>query len=219
MKYTLLSLLILLCGCATLPVATRSQNTTTVDGGEKEVYVVSHGWHTGVVIESSEIVDLIPELGERFAYSKYFEFGWGDSGFYQANEITTRLTLRAIFWPSDTVVHVVAFNVDPVEYFQNSEVLELSIGVGEYDAMLGFISSSFAKTNAGDVMSMKGGIYGNSQFYEGIGKYYLLNTCNKWTAKALYSAGFEVSPLFKLTSSSVMKAGRRNMKPVEGIHK
>jgi len=51
---------------------------------------------------------------------------------------------------------------------------------------------------------MENGIYGNSQFYQGAGKYYLMNTCNKWTTKGLKSIGMEISPTFKLTSSSVM---------------
>ncbi|MGJ8640448.1 MAG: TIGR02117 family protein [Opitutaceae bacterium] len=201
--------MLFLSGCTTLPVAKRSHSSTI--GDDRQVCVVSHGWHSGIVIESKEIVDLIPELGERFADSQYLEFGWGDSGFYQANEITTRLTLRAVFWPTDTVVHVVSFDADPVKYFLNSEVLNISMGAGEYDSMLDFISSSFAKNESGNVMPMKNGIYGDSQFYEGVGSYFLFNTCNKWTAKALYSGGVEVSPLLKLTSSSVMKTVREDM--------
>jgi hypothetical protein len=33
-----------------------------------------------------------------------------------------------------------------------------------------------------------------------------MNTCNKWTAKGLKSAGMDISPMFKLTAGSVMSA-------------
>ena len=50
----------------------------------------------------------------------------------------------------------------------------------------------------------KNGLYGDSQFYKGVGDYHLMNTCNKWTAKGLESAGMDISPTFKLSAGSVM---------------
>ena len=72
-----------------------------------EVYVVNHGWHTGFVIPASGIHQLIPELKNRFGNAPYIEFGWGDNEFYQAEEITSGITLKAIFLPTDSVVHAV----------------------------------------------------------------------------------------------------------------
>ena len=54
------------------------------------------------------------------------------------------------------------------------------------------------------MLALKNGIYGNSQFYKGVGDYYLMNTCNKWTAKGLKSIGMDISPIFKLTADSIM---------------
>ncbi|MFB8829603.1 hypothetical protein ACE0DR_10225 [Azotobacter sp. CWF10] len=33
-----------------------------------------------------------------------------------------------------------------------------------------------------------------------------MNTCNKWTAKGLRSAGVDIFPAFKLTAGSIMKS-------------
>jgi hypothetical protein len=66
-------------------------------GSSKEIYVVSHGWHTGFVVPASTIESRLPQLRDRFANAPYIEFGWGDKGFYQAKEITSGLTLQAIF--------------------------------------------------------------------------------------------------------------------------
>ena len=75
---------------------------------ENEVYVVNHGWHTGFVVPTSFIHKAVPELKHRFENAPYIEFGWGDNEFYQAEEITSGVTLKAIFLPTDSVVHAVA---------------------------------------------------------------------------------------------------------------
>ena len=51
---------------------------------------------------------------------------------------------------------------------------------------------------------MNHGIYGDSQFYKAKGEFHIFNTCNKWTAKGLESAGMNISTTFKLTASSIM---------------
>ena len=168
------------------------------------VFIASHGWHTGIILPAEELNTELSFLYKRFGKVKHYEFGWGDSGFYQAREITTELTLQAIFWPTDSVVHVVAINTDPVRYFPQSEVIKLSLSRGKLASLRKFIGNSFFRNKDDQVIKMKSGIYGNSQFYKGEGDYYLMNTCNKWTAKGLKSAGMDISTTFKLTSDSIM---------------
>ena len=169
-----------------------------------DVYVVDHGWHTGFVIPSEKIKSLLPMLKERFPDVPYMEIGWGDKGFYQTEEITTGLTISAIFWPTDTVVHTVGVPVESEEFFTKSTVLKLPISTGGFSSLMTFISGSFRKDDTGEIVELKKGIYGDSQFYEGVGNYYLMNTCNKWTAKGLRSSGLDISTVFKLTADSVM---------------
>ena len=125
-------------------------------------------------------------------------------GFYQAKEITSGLTLRAIFWPTESVIHAVAVPQNVYEYFANSEIEVLCLNDSELSSLIGFIKSSFYRDNNGKFVELKKGIYGDSQFYKGVGDFYLMNTCNKWTAKGLKSAGMDIVPTFKLTSNSVM---------------
>jgi len=169
-----------------------------------DIYVSGHGWHTGIIIPSQEINASSPFLKNRFAKALYYEFGWGDKGFYQANKITTKLTVKAVFWPTDTVMHVVAVPEDPRKYFSSSEIVDLKISQVELESLLKFIDQSFGRSKSGDIIKLKKGLYGDSQFYEGAGKYFLFNTCNKWTAKGLKSAGVDISPTFKLSADSVM---------------
>ncbi len=191
-------------GCATLPRAVEPIKSPFLGKKEKEFYIINHGWHTGLAIAAKDLNKVVPELSVRFPDSSYYEIGWGDSGFYQSNRITVRLTLQAMFWSRGSVLHVVGFSSNPAVQFKNSEVIALKTDEENYRNILRFVALSFKRNGKGEIIYENLGIYGDSQFYTAIGKYHIMNTCNKWTAKALYSAGYEIFPMFKLTSSSVM---------------
>ena len=203
MKNVILLIIIILGGCSAKPYIV-SYAEKFEGSGQNGVYVVSHGWHTGFVIPAPEIQGVIPELEQRFVDIPYIESGWGDKGFYQAKETTSGLTLRAIFWPTESVVHSVAVPQKVEEYFSNSEVAKLCLSDGELSALIGFISRSFFRDKSGNLLELQKGIYGDSQFYSGVGDFYLMNTCNRWTAKGLKSIGMDISPTLKLTAGSVM---------------
>ena len=203
MKNVFLLIIIFVAGCSAKPYIV-SYAEEFEGSGQNEVYVVSHGWHTGFVIPAPEIQGAIPELEQRFGNTPYIEFGWGDKGFYQAKETTLGLTLMAIFWPTESVVHSVAVPQKVEEYFSNSEVEKLCLSDVELSALIGFISSSFYRDKSGNLLELQKGIYGDSKFYSGVGDFYLMNTCNRWTAKGLKSIGMDISPKLKLTADSVM---------------
>ncbi|MGB0743843.1 MAG: TIGR02117 family protein [Opitutales bacterium] len=195
--------LLFLSGCATNPKALRP-----VDISRRkvptEIQIVNHGKHTGVIIEAGRLNQRLPELRARFGNPRFYEIGWGDAGFYRANKITAKLALRAVFWPTPTVIHVVSFNEEPRLHFEHSEVVTVEIHEENYEILLDFIKSSFAEDASGEIIAEGKGIYGNSEFYLGTGKYYLFNTCNKWTAKALFSAGLEVDTVTPISANCVM---------------
>lgn len=193
----------LVSGCSAKPYFTEPSEPYSATGDLK-VYIVSHGWHTGIVVPYKAITTTLPDLTDRFPIASYIEFGWGDKGFYQSQEITTGLTLRTIFLPTESVVHAVAIPGSVGRYFWNSEISTLYLTDAELSSLTKFISGSFARDESDKLISTKQGIYGDSQFYKGVGEYYLFNTCNKWTAKGLKSIGLDVSTTFKLTAGSVM---------------
>lgn len=172
--------------------------------GENEIYVVSHGWHTGFVLSAEKIQNQLPELKNRFGEIAYLELGWGDQGFYQAKEITADITLNAIFWPSPSVIHAVAVPNDIDTYFNQSRIEKLCLTEQEVSSLITFLAGSFAQNQSGNIIPLQKGIYGDSQFYQGSGEYHLMNTCNKWTAKGLKSIGMDIEPTFKLTADSII---------------
>jgi uncharacterized protein (TIGR02117 family) len=199
----LIVILSLLTACSSKPYVVKHTEMPAAVGQE-EIYIVSHGWHTGFVVPAKRIQNQLPKLRKRFGDIPYIEFGWGDKDFYQAKEITTGLTLKAILWPTESVIHAVAVPEKADKFFANSIVETLCLSGREYSSLLRFISESFYKDEDGRILELEGGIYGNSQFYKGVGNFYLMNTCNKWTAKGLKSAGIDISPTFKLTADSIM---------------
>jgi uncharacterized protein (TIGR02117 family) len=109
-----------------------------------------------------------------------------------------------MFWSEGAVIHVVAVPDSALSYFAGEEIIDICLTNNELATLKTFLANSFQRDAAGHAISQSEGIYGNSQFYEGVGRYYLFNTCNKWTAKALRSAGLDIAPMLKLTSGSVM---------------
>jgi len=199
----LIVILSLLTACSSKPYVVKHIEMPAV-AGQEEIYIVNHGWHTGFVVPAKKIQNQLPKLRKRFGGVPYIEFGWGDKDYYQVKEVTTGITLNAILWPTEAVIHAVAVPKKADKYFANSTVETLCLSGREYSSLLRFISESFYKDEHGEILELKGGIYGNSQFYKGVGDFYLMNTCNKWTAKGLKSAGMDISPTFKLTAGSIM---------------
>lgn len=202
LKVMFFTVLLLISACAPT-LQTAKNNSTIVD--EQAIYVISHGWHTGFIIPAQAIETALPPLKTRFPNTPYIELGWGDKGFYQSQEITTGLTLRALFWSAGSVIHAVAVPDNIAAYFSHGEIEKLCLSKQSYAALIAFIADSFQKDRHGEIITLKNGIYGDSQFYGGAGNYHLLNTCNKWVAKGLASAGMDIDPMFKLTAGSVME--------------
>ncbi|MDX1599566.1 MAG: TIGR02117 family protein [Marinobacter sp.] len=211
----LLFVLFAIYGCSGKPHVVKPEVEADNSRASK-LYVVSHGWHVGLAIAAEELNPVIPDLKDRFAGAEYYELGWGDAGYYQAREITTAVTLQAIVWSQGAVVHVVALPVSPVEYFPWSDVVDTCLTAEESDSLTRYLANSFTQDESGNLIELKRGIYGDSQFYDGEGRYHLLNTSNKWAAKALKSAGMELSPTFKLTADSVMNFAEENRRDCAG---
>lgn len=203
MTWRLLALALCLAGCKPPPDRILAHPTALAT---EAIHVVSHGWHTGIVVPAIDIQQHLPALRERFGAVPFIEFGWGDAGFYQASEITLGLALESLLWPTESVMHVVAVRRAPARVFAHSEIRRLCLSDTGYAALIDFIVNSFARGPNGDVVALRPGVYGDSQFYRGAGGYHAFNTCNTWTARGLQRAGVDIAARFTLTASGVMRA-------------
>ena len=158
--------------------------------------------------------DVWPERDD-FPGAEYLEVGWGDRAFYQAPRGTLWLGLKAVFWATDSVLHVAAFNVPPAVYFAGREVAEIELSPRGFRALVAFIADAHARTGEGRAIGLGPGKYGPSRFYLGR-EPYMLTTCNVWTARALRAGGFPITPFWAITAANIMvqvESGRASPRP------
>lgn len=170
----------------------------------ERIWVVSHGWHTGLVLPVRALPqDLCPEIA-AYTGTPFVEIGWGDEGFYRASKITVLLTLDAIFIPDPSVLHVVAVPVPPHEYFNHSTIVAVELSKEGFTELSRFVCERFAREDNRPASPLGSGIYGTSYFFRANGDYYFPKTCNTWTARALRRAGLPMSWWYSLTASNVI---------------
>jgi uncharacterized protein (TIGR02117 family) len=186
-------------------------------GEERTIHVVSHGWHTGIILSRRDLDERFGFLDRHLGQSPYYEFGWGEADFYQAERNTVMLALKALFWVNDTVMHVVAVTSAPEAYFPGERVVELRVSKTGLSRLERSLHASFRFDGNGRPYPLGRGLYGDSRFFRGEGHYLFTNTCNRWTARMLSAAGVPMDTLFTLLPGSVIrqaeKAGQRYAAP------
>jgi len=170
----------------------------------KPIYLVSHGWHAGIVLRRADIpANLWPE-NINFPYAEFLEVGWGDKQYYQTPDAYFGITLRAALWPTSSVLHIVGFNGAVTAYHPGSEIIEIKLSEPGFELLSRYIAASFALDESEQTLPLGRGLYGNSQFYLSRESYHLFNTCNVWTARALHAAGVPITPSFSITVEQLM---------------
>ncbi len=175
----------------------------------KTIYLVSHGWHAGIVLRRADIPDSIwPEFGD-FPNTEYLEVGWGDRDYYQTADPHIGLILKAALLPTASVLHIVGFNGPVPAYFPYSEIIKIELSYVGFEQLSRTVAASFALDEAGNARSLGPGLYGNSRFYLSRETYHLFNTCNVWTARALRAAGLPISPTRAISVENLLSQARK----------
>lgn len=151
------------------------------EGPSRTLHVVSHGWHSGIVVERRALVERVPGLAGEIGREGYVEVGWGEARFYPARETNWVMALRAVLWRNDSVVQVVPFADPPRHYFAGSKIAEVRTDEAGYAAIVDVIGATF---KAG-LQRVASSLYGKGWFYPAEGKFHLFNTCNDWVERAL----------------------------------
>lgn len=207
---------LLLLGSACAGPATQTSHFS--DHGEpfSSLYVVNHGWHTGLVVKRADIpLGLVPEAAD-FPTADYLEMGWGDGDFYQVDAPGLWLTLKAAFWPTASVLHVVGVKGAVTEWFAGYEIIRLALARDNVNRLAAFIHGSFARDGARKARPIGPGYGRNSHFYPARGKFHLFNTCNTWTSRALEAAGYPMG-MFEPVSADQLMAKARSFARRKGL--
>jgi len=176
------------------------------DGTRTGVYVISHGYHAGVVIDRAAMARIASEQGhrsliaisQRFADYRWLEIGWGDEGFYtsvpDAASLSVGLALRALFMPRNpSVLHVVGLAYDPRVAFPNSDIVRIELSDAGFSRMLERLEASFTRNADNALDDLGPGLYGASRFFRGTEHFNIFRVCNHWLARLLSAAGVPVS--------------------------
>jgi len=174
----------------------------------KYVYVISHGWHTGIAIRTRDISRGIWPQSQEFAAVEYIEAGWGDWDYYQAPKATSGLTLKAALLPTRSVIHLVGFNNPPSEYFSESTVIEIALSEKGFARLSEFIAGEYSDAASINDTAPRQDLYPISRFYPARGVFHVFNNCNTWVARALRSAGYPITPFYAITSGNVVNQAK-----------
>jgi uncharacterized protein (TIGR02117 family) len=186
------------------------QHLPTSKSDEVTIYIVSHGWHTGIVVPRNQLGEHLAFIPQQMGEYAFYEFGWGEKDFYQAPENTIPLALQAALWIDDSTMHVAAVPMVPDRYFPSSETVTLQVSTDGLQNLVTAIAASFATDAHGKALYTGNGLYGErSAFFDGTGRYHFFNTCNTWTARMLGTAGVPTTTVLTLTAGSVLRQSKR----------
>ena len=192
---------ILSTGCSK-PVST-SYPVDSARTDNKTVYIINHGLHTGIALPQNDAAPYMQAFDD-FKNARYLEIGWGDEIYYQTDPNTLWMGLRALFWPTNSVLHVAALDRDPVKYFNNNKVVPIKLSKMGFIRLIKYIDNSFSLNEKKQIIKLGNGLYGTSQFYRAEGVFHLFNNCNTWSARAIRHSGLPINTCCVFTSSNIM---------------
>lgn len=195
----------------TLAMATRFVAFGANDGWDRDrgtpIWVFDHGFHAGLVLSRDSLEAFGGEPSgawlKHFPDADWFEFGWGDAGFYfevpTYEDVTLVIGAKALLWPSDSVMHVATGIGSPLIAFARSDGVEIPVTEAALSEIVAFVEAATASDQP-----LGPGLYRVSAFYEGQGKYHLFQTCNSWVSQALRAGGLRSAPGPAVLSSGLM---------------
>jgi uncharacterized protein (TIGR02117 family) len=166
------------------------------------VFIVHDAWHAGIVLRTDDLsAATLPELGD-FPDARFVEFSWGDKDYFPDPDSGFSMALKAAFWSSGSVLHLVGFDGDLKTLYPKAEIIELRLSRPSFDRLSDFLSHSFLRPVSKSPAKASPGLYSYSRFYPSSHKFSLLNTCNTWVAHALETTGMPI------LASRVITAGQ-----------
>ncbi len=213
-KAILFAIAILGIGCTVQP---KMLFPPQVDEQTRVIYLVSHGWHAGIVLRRVDIQQSGWPRLHAFTQMDYLEIGWGDRNYYTTPDPGPGIAAKALLLPTSSVLHLVGFRGAPEKYFPYSEIIRVELSVPGFEQMVLHISKSFSRDEYGSAVYLGPGNYGYSQFYASEETYHLCKTCNTWTASSLQTAGCPVTRSSTLDGlmSQVRGFGERTQEKAE----
>src|SRR5439155_20641251 len=144
----------------------------------KSVFIVHDSWHSGIVIKKTDIsAASLPELRD-FPSAEYLEFSWGDRDYFPAPDAGLGLVLKAAFWSSGSILHVVGLKDAVQNAYPSAEIIEIPLSEEGFQRLVRFISDTFSRPHPPAPAEARPGLFSTGRFYAAEGKFSFLRTCN-----------------------------------------
>ena len=173
------------------------------------IFVRTNGVHTWIMVpkvtEEMDWRPLVPGAhlkDPRWGAADYVALGYGNRTFYLETPTWGDLTMRnaflAAFGRGRSLMHA-----DHDDHPQPTDYQRpITLSHEEYRRLVAFARGSFQFDSAGRTMPLIGRGYGGSDmFYEAVGPYSAVYTCNSWTGRALREAGVKTGVWTPLSQS------------------
>jgi uncharacterized protein (TIGR02117 family) len=168
------------------------------------VYLVSHGWHVGLVVPRDAVPPGAWPEADDLPRSRYLEVGWGDGDYYPARRGTIALAFRAAFRSRWSVLQVVAFDADVARAFPGAKILAVDLSPHGFAALVRYIHEAYIHDAGGRPVRVAPAAYGVGAFYLARGHYDLRHNSNTWAAAALRVAGCPIDPSEAVTAGALL---------------
>jgi uncharacterized protein (TIGR02117 family) len=203
-KQNLLILLLLLLAVSACANRNLQLYLQQYDSYPHAVYVIDHGIHTAIVMQSMQVLPAIGLQDSIYRKYRYVEIGRGDAGFYQEKEEKLSTALAAIFLSTPAVLHLRGYNSPPYRRYPQSRTLEVRLSRIALQKLVDALADSFAMEN-GVAIEVGEGVDERSRFFKALGNYHLFYTCNNWTAEMIELADYPLNHRWAFFAGSVMK--------------
>ncbi len=168
-----------------------------VDPEGRTIWVVDHGYHAGLLLTREDVAQYGGQMSQHwlavFPQAHWFEFGWGDAGFYANTpsfaDVTLAIAAHALLVPSESVLHVATGQGHATQAFVHSDRFEIRLSNAGMRRLMASIEEG-----AADPLLLGAGLYGVSGFFKGTERYHLFQTCNSWVGQRLRAAGVAAAP-------------------------
>lgn len=164
---------------------------------EITIYILTNGVHTDIVvpIETAQYdwrkEVLIANTIAKDSNYQYLGMGWGDKGFYletpEWKDLKASVAFKAAFGLSTTAIHATYYK----SMTEGERCRKIKISNEQYQRLITYILNSFQKDSNGHFIHIAtDAVYGQDDaFYEAVGSYSMLHTCNSWANKGLKHSG------------------------------
>ncbi len=145
----------------------------------QRTYIASNGVHTDFVLPRELVPAALLSQLDYLADYPYLAFGWGDKGFYLDTptwaDLKASTAIRAMLLPSPTAMHVTGYRAPGAKW------ATLDLTDAQVSELNDYILASFRLGADNRILSIDADGYGDDdEFYEALGSYNAIYTCNNW---------------------------------------